>query len=70
MFNMVDLPEMPPLFTAGTEQEVPSETPGQLFSAHAQLGSWEDPEGHPGIRGLKSLETFLDGLSTGTSGSV
>lgn len=70
MFNMVDLPEMPTLFSAGTEQEVASENSGQLFSAHTQLGSWDDPEGHPGIREPRSPETFLDGLSTGTSGSV
>jgi hypothetical protein len=70
MFNMVDLPEMPPLFSAGTEQEVASENPDQLFSTHAQLGSWEDAECHPGVRAPKSPETFLDGLSTGTSGSV
>jgi hypothetical protein len=70
MFNMVDLPEMPTLFSAGTEQQVASENPGQLFSAHAQLGSWGNPEGHAGVREPRSPETFLDGLSTGTSGSV
>lgn len=70
MFNMVDLTEMPPLVSAGTEQEIASGNTSQLFSGCAQLGPWEDTEGHPGIGEPKSPVTFRDGLSTGTSGSI
>ncbi|KAJ5390510.1 uncharacterized protein N7496_001578 [Penicillium cataractarum] len=70
MFNMMDLTEMPQLVSAGTEQEIASGNPSQPFSGCAQLGSWDDTEGHPGIGEPKSPETFRDGLSTGTSGSI
>lgn len=70
MFNMVDLPEMPSLFNAGTEQEAAPENPGQFFPGRTQLGTWEDTACQSGIREPKSPENFPDGLSTGTSGSV
>ncbi|KAJ5640771.1 hypothetical protein N7528_000396 [Penicillium herquei] len=70
MFNMVDLTEMQPLISGDTEQEVAPENHRQIFSGCPPLGSWENTEGHSGIREPKSPDTCRDGLSTATSGSI
>lgn len=70
MFNMVDIPEMPSLFNVCTDQEAALDNPGQFFSGHSQLGTWEDTEGQPGIREPKSSGNSPDGMSPATSGSV
>ncbi|KAJ5720311.1 uncharacterized protein N7483_008245 [Penicillium malachiteum] len=70
MFNMVDLTEMQPLISGGTEQEVAPENHSQIFSGCPPLGSWENTEGHSGIGEPKSPDTCRDGLSTATSGSI
>ncbi|KAJ5664668.1 hypothetical protein N7462_011481 [Penicillium macrosclerotiorum] len=70
VFNMMDLPEIPSLFSTVTEQEAVPRNPGQLDSDPTPLGSWEDAENNSEVTGSNSPEVLLDALSTDTPGSV